>query len=329
MFLQQAGEFAADLFTTISAVSGAVELRITTEADQTIHPWMTALGGTDFSLAGEGVVLASITLPATGVLTRTGDIDLQATSIILSSNTVLTGGDISLTGAIDESAASPDTSGIGGGDNLTIIASGVLTLNNDIDLGAGDLVINAMGGTTLSGAVTLTADDITLTGDITSASHALTITVATALNLNSDINTGTGDLTLALGTSQAALTGVRMLSGNVVTIGGTLGLETDGDLTISAGGNLMVNTNISLGSGATTVLRLEAGRGMGQTGDISFSSNTLELRASRFFLTQNGAVFGNVRPVAFQNEAGVGLDADATELITRIAYDGTETQAEG
>ena len=336
LFMQQMGAFADDVANLSSRVSGAVELRVTAPMiDQVIHPWMTALGGTDFSLRGlegEGaraaVVLNSITLPTAGVLTSTGDIDLQATSIILSSNTVLTGGDISLTGAIDESAASPDTSGIGGGDNLTIIASGVLTLNNDIDLGAGDLVINAMGGTTLGGGVVLTADDITLTGDITSVSNALTITAATSLTLNSDINAGTGDLTLALGTSQAVFTGVRMLSGNAVTIGGTLGLLADGDLTISAGGNLMVNTNISLGSGATTVLRLEAGRGMGQTGVISFSSNTLELRASRFFLTQNGAVFGNVRPVAFQDEAGMGLGADATELITRITYDGTETQNE-
>ena len=329
LILQQAGEFAADLFPTTSVVPGAATFLITgMGVDQTIHPWMASLGGTSFSLRGDGVVLDSITLPAAGVLTSTGDIDLQATSIILSSNTVLTGGDISLTGAIDESATSPDTSGIGGGDNLTIIASGVLTLNDNINLGTGDLVINATGGTTLGGVIELTADDITLTGDITSVSNALTITAATSLNLNSDINTGTGNLTLDVGSTGGTFTGVRMLSGNVVIIGGTEGILADGDLTISAGGNLMVNTNISLGSGATTVLRLEAGRGMGQTGDISFSSNTLELRASRFFLTQNGAVFGNVRPVAFQDEAGMGLGADATELITRITYDGTETQAE-
>ena len=328
LFLQQAVAFDADLFGDIATVSGAVTFRVTTAVAQVIQPWMADLGTGDFSLAGEGVVLDSITLPATGVLTSTGDIDLQATSIILSSNTVLTGGDISLTGAIDESAASPDTSGIGGGDNLTIIASGVLTLNSGINLGTGDLVINAMGGTTLSGAVTLTADDITLTGAIASANNDLTITAATLLTLNSNIDRGTGNLTLALGTSQAVFNGVRMLSGNAVTIGGTLGLLADGDLIISAGGNLMVNTNISLGSGATTVLRLEAGRGMGQTGDISFSSNTLELRASRFFLTQNGAVFGNVRPAAFQNANGDGLTAGQSKLITRITYDGTETQAE-
>ena len=336
LFMQQMGAFADDVANLASRVSGAVELRVTAPMiDQVIHPWMTALGGTDFSLRGlegEGsraaVVLNSITLPAAGVLTSTGDIDLQATSIILSSNTVLTGGDISLTGAIDESAASPDTSGIGGGDNLTIIASGVLTLNDNINLGTGDLVINAMGGTTLGGVIELTARSITLTGDITSAAD-LTITTTLTLTLNSDINTGTGDLTLNVGANNAAdFNGARTLRGNAVTIGGTLGLLADGDLTISALGNLMVNTNISLGSGATTTLRLEAGRGTGQTGDISFSSNSVELRASRFFLTQDGAVFGNVRPVAFQNANGIGLDAEATELITRITYDGTETQNE-
>ena len=99
----------------------------------------------------------------------------------------------------------------------------MLTLNNNINLGAGDLVIDAMGGTTLGGVVALTADNITLTGDITSASNALTISAATLLTLNSDINTGTGDLTLNLGTALAAFTNVRTLSGNAVTIGGIAG----------------------------------------------------------------------------------------------------------
>ena len=331
LLLQQAGAFAEDLFDAATGVnvSGAATLRVTAAVDQTIHPWMAALRGTSFSLRGlegEGsraaVVLTSITLP-TAADFGTSAVDLQAAAIILGGNVVLTGGAISLTGAIDESGSTVDDN-----DNLTIIASGVLTLNSAINLGTGDLIINAMGGTTLGGAVMLTAGGITISGGITSVSHALTITAATGLNLVGNINTGTGDLTLDVGSPIGGSFGntVRMLSGNVVTITGG-GIAATGDLTISAGGNLMVNTNISLGSGATTTLRLEAGRGTG-TGDISFSSNTLELRASRFFLTQNGAVFGNVRPVAFQNEAGVGLGADATELITRITYDGTETQNE-
>ena len=281
----------------------------------------------DFSLRGlegEGaraaVVLDSITLPA--ALTRTGAIDLQAAAIALTVDTALTGGAISLTGAIDASSENY---------NFTITATaGVITINDNINLNVGvlTLISSGSGGGINLGAVTLTAVQITLTGAIASANNDLTLTVANTLNLNSNIDRGTGNLTLAVGAGQATFTGVRMLSGNVVTLDGDgtgVRITADGDLTISALRNLAVNTGIAVGA---NTLRLEAGRGMGQTGDISFSSNTLELRASRFFLTQNGAVFGNVRPVAFQDADGVGLDADATELITRIAYDGTETQAE-
>ena len=318
LILQQAGEFAADLFPTTSVVPGAATFLITgMGVDQVIHPWMAGLGGTSFSLRGEGVVLNSITLPA--ALTYTGDIDLQATTINLAGNAVLTGGAVSLTGEITAS------------NNLNITAMGVITINNNINLGTTgeiSLTSSGSGGGINLGAVVLTGRNITLLGTVASANNDLTLTVGNILNLGSNIDRGTGNLTLT-GAGQAVLLAVvRTLSGNVVTIGSTLGLVADGDLTISAGGNLMVNTDISLGSGATTTLRLEAGRGMGQTGDISFSSNTVELRASRFFLTQNGAVFGNVRPVAFQDADGTGLDAEATELITRIAYDGTETQAE-
>ena len=336
VFLQQAGEFPADLFDTM-LVTGAVTFRITgMGVDQVIHPWMAGLGRTDFSLRGvegEGsraaVVLNSITLPAS--LTRTGDIDLQATTINLTATSVISGANVALTGAIDVPADNADDI------DITITATnGAITINNNISLststsGGGTITLVSSGSGINLGAVALTGFDIVLNGVIAaSANNDLTLTASSLLTLNSDIDRGTGDLTLALGeeTLRAQFTGVRMLSGNVVTITGTMGISADGDLTISALGNLMVNTDISLGSGATTMLRLEAGRGMGQTGDISFSSNTLELRASRFFLTQNGAVFGNVRPAAFQDANGDGLTAGQSKLITRITYDGTATQAE-
>ena len=141
LFLQQAGAFAANLFlaSSSSRVSGAVELRITAAGvDQTIHEWMTNFRSTDFSLRGEGdVVLTSITLPAAADF-GTGAVDLQAAAIALTAaTTTLTGGAISLTGAISETA---DTR------NLTITASGVLTLNSSIVLDSptqGGLMITA------------------------------------------------------------------------------------------------------------------------------------------------------------------------------------------
>ena len=209
---------------------------------------------------------------------------------------------------------------------------GVLTLNDNINLGTGDLVINAMGGTTLGGGVVLTADEITLTGDITSVSNALTITAATSLALNSDINAGTGNLTLNVGSTGGTFTGVRMLSGNVVTIGGTEGILADGDLTISALGNLMVNAGgINLGSGANT-LRLEAGRApgtsAGQTGIITFMlPNIGFLRAANFVLVQDGDVFPAMRPAFFRDSDGV-IPTTGNPSAIRLFYDGAGTQTE-
>ena len=135
VLLQQAGAFGATSLFSGATVSGATDFRVTTAVDQVIQPWMVALGGTSFSLRGlegEGaraaVVLTSITLPA--ALTYTGDIDLQAAAIALTAETTtLTGGAISLTGVINETGSDAR--------NLTINASGILTLNSDITLPTG------------------------------------------------------------------------------------------------------------------------------------------------------------------------------------------------
>ena len=325
LFLQQAGEFAADLFPTASRVTGAVELRITTEADQTIHEWMTNLRGSTFSLRGvdaegarEAVTLASITLPAAANF-RTTAIDLQATTINLAAAATLTGGAISLTGEITVASSSNN--------NLTITAMGVLTLNSAINLGTGDLIINAMGGTTLGGVIELTAVSITLTGDITSANNNLTITAANVLSLNGDINTGTGDLTLDVGSSGGSFNGARTLRGNVVTITGAGIAARGGDLTISALGNLMVNTTTLIDVGANT-LRLEAGRGTAQTGNITFGDTSLILQASNYILIQDGAVFPAVRPADFRDETGTANSILLTgnPSAIRIIYDGAQIQ---
>ena len=328
VFLQQAVAFDADLFGDPATVSGAVTFRVTTAVDQVIQPWMAGLGGSTFSLRGlegvvvgvvVGVVLNSITIPAAADFGTTA-IDLQAATINLGAAAALTGGAISLTGEITAASSSNN--------NLTIIASGVLTLNDNINLGTGDLLINAAGGTTLGGVVELAANGITLSGGITSVSHALTITAATGLNLVGNINTGTGDLTLDVGspTGGSFANTVRMLSGNVVTITGG-GIAATGDLTISALGNLMVNAT-TLIDVETNTLRLLAGRGTSQTGVISFGSAALVLQASRFTFTQDGALFVNGLPAVFQNADGNVLTLDDAELITRIVYDGTATQGE-
>ena len=322
LLMRQMGIFADSFFnTTSSVVTGSVSFRVTgAGVDQTIHPWMAGLGRTDFSLRGvDGVTLDSITLPAAADFGTTA-VDLQAATINLGGNAVLTGGAVSLTGEITAASSSNN--------NLTIRASGVLTLNDNINLGTGDLLINAMGGTTLGGAVMLTANGITISGGITSVSHALTITAATALSLNDDINTGTGDLTLDVGSIGGTFSGVRMLSGNVVTISGAAGIIlSGGDLTISALGNLMVNAGDGITVGANT-LRLEAGRGAGQTGNITFGDTALIFQAGNFVLVQDGAVFPAVRPADFRDETGTANSILLTgnPAAIRIIYDGAQIQ---
>ena len=290
-----------------------------------LGPDVTSLAGGAVSLGAvrrNGSVALTVTA-MTGRLMFNGNIDIGTGALTLSAtrgfaqlrNVILTGAAITLTG------------GLTANNDLTINASGVLTLNNNINVGTGDLVIDAMGGTTLSGVVALTADNITLTGDITSANNDLIINATTLLTLNSDINAGTGNLTLNLGTALAAFTNVRSLSGNLVTIGGS-GILADNDLNISALGNLAVNAGINVGANA---LLLEAGRalgsGAGQTGSIVFGDMALIFRADNFVLFQDGALFDTTtRPAVFQDGAGMEISDTGNPSAIRIFYDGAADQ---
>ena len=280
--LQQTGAFDANLFNIASRASGAVSLSITTAMAQPIHEWMALLGGTNFSLRGDGVTLTSITLPTQ--LTRSGVIDLQATDIILGGATTLSAARVLLTGAIDAS---------GGGHGLTITATGDITLNSNINLGAGALDLTAgMGNTTgdisSNGTPTLTAGTVSLTQDGTRAfgatdwviaSNTLTLTAAAAqtvhgwmtasgrnlslistgvITINEDaINLGTGNLTLS-GASLAAINmaGLTITAGAVELTGvlNTSNAAVDGaPVTVTASGTLTINNNIVTDEAALTL----------------------------------------------------------------------------
>ena len=104
----------------------------------------------------------------------TGNLILNAPfDIVLATDITLTGADITLTGEIDESAFFTTEDGQGGNDDLTITASGDLTLNSLISLGfPGTLTLtaghgsgmgNMMRGDTAprieAGSIILTQDD--------------------------------------------------------------------------------------------------------------------------------------------------------------------------
>ena len=176
LLLQQAGPFPADLLTDNSQLGGGTaDLRITnTGQTQAIHPWME-LAASSFTLRGnegEGmraaVVLTAITIGETTLNYGTTDIDLQAAAITLTAATTLTGGAISLTGALTAADLA-----------LTITASGLLTLNSDINLGTGMaggiLTINAgdrINVPTSGTTITASANNIIFTDRLVQSDEA-------------------------------------------------------------------------------------------------------------------------------------------------------------
>ena len=213
------------------------------------------------------------------------------------------------------------------GRDLSLTSNGnAIMIGRNIEIGTGDLTLSGTALTLTGGARILSGANISLTGATTNAA-ALTLTATTKLTLNGNIDTGAGNLTLNLGSAVADLSGSLELSGNLVTITGERGIMATGDLTISALGNLVVNTDINVG---TNTLRLLAGRAdgnsAGETGDIVFMPATLVLQAANFELTQDGALFPNTRPAVFRDEDGMGIPTQGHPENINAIYDGDLNQ---
>ena len=200
-------------------------------------------------------------------------------SIVLGSGlTFLRGNAVSLTGVVTRAS---------GDANLGIMATGALTLNNNITISAlGTLTLmtgaGAIGGDATeltAGTVSLdqvdafddstapytfnSATSLTLTTDadqtvgswMTSGSRALSLTTTGAITVNDNIDTGTRALTLS-GTSIFLRGGARTLEGSAVTLTGILDSRVSGD---SASAN---NIIITADTGDITI-----------TGNITASGN--------------------------------------------------------
>ena len=192
--LTQDGAFADNLFEIASATS----LTLTTSTDQTVHGWMV---GTNRALS----------LTTTGEITIGRDIATGTSSLTLDGGTltlsgaarILSGADIALTGALTANDLA-----------LTITATGEITINSDINLGAGgDLTLT--GTTTrLTGGPTLTARNINLNA-VMAAGQNLTLAAAQTITFDGDINLGAGAgggaLMLSAG-SRTALAGTTKIT---------------------------------------------------------------------------------------------------------------------
>ena len=135
--------------------------------------------------------------------TGTGNLTLTSTGgngIALGGNITLTGGAVSLTGAIDESGSTPADNNA-----LTITASGVLTINSNINTGTGNLTLSGASiATTNTAGLTLTAGAVELTGTLNTSNAVeggapVTITASGTLTLNNNIVTNLAALTFGRG----------------------------------------------------------------------------------------------------------------------------------
>ena len=237
-----------------------------------------------------------INIGAEDILTLTGMGGITLGSALIT----LTGGVVSLTGAIDESGA-------GGSDSLTVNASGDITLNGDINLGAGALALvsgmgssngNIMNGGGGGGASRiLTAQSVSLTQDaafastgmftfasavllldtgasqtvhawMTQGDRALSLTSAITIMVEEDVSTGTSDLTLA-GNGIILSGGARTLSGaNIALTGAAASMA---DLTILATGTLALNSSITT-QGSASDLSVTGGGGIIVGAGVEFAS---------------------------------------------------------
>ena len=194
--LMQDDAFSSDpLFTFGSSVDA---LHLTTDAAQTVHNgWMVVMNR-DLSLTSTG----ALTIGA-DIETGAGDLTLGGARIVLGGATTLTGGAITLTGTIDESSS--------GNDALTVMALDVLTLNNNINTGTGDITLDSDANIVLGADIRLTGGAVSLTGAVSAIDLPLTVR-AQSLTLNSDhINLGTGKLDFQVSSGRITKSGTPLV----------------------------------------------------------------------------------------------------------------------
>ena len=265
----------------------------------------SGLGGSDSltvnaTNADARIFLGSDINLGAGHLTLTG-----MGGIMLESDIQLTGGDIELAGVIDESAAMADENGEGGNDGLTVTATGQLTLNNNINIGTGDLILNggtiSLNGDSGMSRIEIQGGTTTLTGVLTSTDNILVVIDGAVIRLNSDIHTGAGNLHLGAFSSMIILGGDITLTGRVVTIASAVdesaaqpdenGKGGEDSLTIVAGEFVTLFEDINLGAGTLTLIS-----GPGHPAG-SVQPTRLTLTASTVSIEQNKAftsTFGQI-----------------------------------
>ena len=265
----------------------------------------SGLGGNDSltvnaTTADARIFLGSDINLGAGHLTLTG-----MGGITLESDIQLTGGAITLIGVIDESAAMAGENGEGGNDGLTVTATGALTLNNNINIGTGDLILNggtiSLNGDSGMSTIEIQGGTTTLTGVLTSTDNILVVIDGAVIRLNSDIHTGAGNLHLGAFSSMIILGGDITLTGRVVTIAGGVdesaaqpdenGKGGEDSLTVMAGEFVTLLEDINLGAGTLTLI---AGpghpAGSVQPTRLTLTASTVSIEQNKAFTSTFGQI---------------------------------------
>ena len=281
----------------------AGSLVLTTEEEQAVHNWMISLNrnltltsparvrvaiAIGASVPGQNIGTGSLTLTSTGRdvrieedITTTGNITLNgATGINLSGGArTISGAAITLMGVAASDA------------NVTITASGILTINNDIDIGANALTLTSGAGAIVgAGRPRLTASTVRLAQDaafpvtrtlrvIPGSSLAitteaaqdvhdwmirenidLTVTSSNRVRVAGAIGDGLGGRDLGTGALSLTSTGgaVRILanisiSNNITLSGVTDGINLNGGAAKTLAGAIITLTGDARGNSALTL----------------------------------------------------------------------------
>ena len=210
---------------TLSGGAGGINLNGTaTLTGAAITLTGDARGNRDLTLDASGTLRINSNITLTGA----GNLDLSSDTVVRILANITTGGNITLSGGtnginLNSGAAAKTLSGAAitlTGDarsnrDLTINASGTLTLNGGINTGTSALSLSG-SSVALGGALTLTGGDITLTGAATGTAD-LTLTASGILTLNNDIAIGANALTLTSGVGAIVATGRPRLTAGMVS----------------------------------------------------------------------------------------------------------------
>ena len=342
---------------TIIAATGALTLNTAISGAALTTVTLTATVGalalnTAMDTAISGAALTTVTLTAGGVLTLGGNINGGTTSditltgvdvldsddalttagIALNGNITLEGAAITLNGTIAEPALSSD--------DLTIMADGILTLNNDIALGAGTLTLTGTGGITLGGgsgsSFTFSGAAITLTGAIDESSDGHDLTIIASGNITINSNISVGGLTLTAGVGGA---------GNILKTATTDPIFTSSDITLEQDNTFPTDTplpfslalppnvigSLTLTTSASTQVvhnwMLVRGRGLnvsvlGETSTITISQRSIDLRNAD--QSEAGSLSLTAGNISFSHEtAALTLTASAVSLNGRVSRSGS------